>query len=335
MAVGSLITRVESHRRVVAGVMALGLIGIGLLDQTNPDTAPDHDALAIRMMGLTAYSHDLERATEPGCGVFQIPVVPFPESIGPQDMDGYAMLLPYLGGGDLRWSGAGMRGTAEADWQQAIDPSDLTALAADLRSVGFCAIEVDTFGFSPRQNPTSALDSVLGAPIAASDNGEFVAYDVRQAGAAGEDDDVRRASVLEPVIVALDGYPPVVTDADLTQPIGPVARLRIANLGEVARPVNINLTIQGQGTSTRTVTISDSGRDVATIDIDGQEPRVIEVAATAQPGITELTVTIDGDPIKDPAGHLVSGTLLDLTTTASEGRAVSLLNQVRTGWITP
>ena len=153
--VGWWLTRLEKRRgALVAGSLALGLVLVGVLDQTNPGRAPDHAATAARFAGA-------RRSTRPpwrrrlgrDCPVFQLPVVPFPESQGIGEMESYDQLIPYLASDDLRFSTGAMRGTAAADWQLGVDLDQPDRLADELAAAGFCALEVDTQGFDSDHRP--------------------------------------------------------------------------------------------------------------------------------------------------------------------------------------
>ena len=155
LAIGWWLTSVQRRRGpVVAGVAAAVLTLVGVIDQVNPSAGPDHAAISTEMSGLEAYTSNLEDAVGAGCGVFQVPVLPYPETLGPARMHGYDQLKPYLAGSNLKFSFGAMQGTAAADWMLAINTDDVRQLAASLRPIGFCALEVDTRGFTTEQDPT-------------------------------------------------------------------------------------------------------------------------------------------------------------------------------------
>ena len=120
--VGWWLTRLEKRRgALVAGSLALGLVLLGVIDQTNPGRAPDHAATAARFRTTQEYATALETRLGRDCPVFQLPVVPFPESEGIGEMESYDQLIPYLASDELRFSTGAMRGTAAADWQLGVD----------------------------------------------------------------------------------------------------------------------------------------------------------------------------------------------------------------------
>ncbi len=93
---GRALAQPPSPRWVAIALPAVVLV-VGVLDQTNPGTAPHYAEIRARMDGITAYTHALEDATQrPGCGVLQLPVMRFPEGNLPQGYDINAQLLQHL-----------------------------------------------------------------------------------------------------------------------------------------------------------------------------------------------------------------------------------------------
>lgn len=339
LAVGHWLTRLERRRgTVVAGALAAVLLLVGCLDQTNPDRAPDHRALRAQLVDLTRYTAELEAATEPGCAVFQVPVLPYPESEEPHGLKTYDQFLPYLTDADLRYSFGAMRGTARADWQQAVETQDVTALAQGLVASGFCALEVATAAFEDPAQVLTSLEATLGEPVASTADGRFVAFDLREAGAAGKGDTALAARVLQPVVVRLDAYE-VERDANGTwgQLVGPTTTLTVANLGDDTVPVDVSMTVHGSGPEQRRVVVTDGGQEVASATVSGDSPATLTFPVDAVRGTTSLLVELSGDAVKEVGGdRTVSGRVTDLAVSAPPGvRAVALPAQAATGWVVP
>lgn len=338
LAVGWWLTRLEARRgRVTAIVVALLLTVVGVLDQTNPGRAPDYAADATRFAGLTSYTRSLQAATRPGCPVFQLPVVPFPESAGTGQMNGYDQLLPYLASDDLEFSSGAMRGTAAADWQLGVDVGNPQGLATQLAAAGFCAVEVDAQGYTAETDPRPALERTLGAPIATSSDGVFTAYPL-PTGAAP--DAAARARLLEPTIVAVDAYEigPGGADGAVGQWIGPDVTLRLANLGTTDVPVTVTMTVTPEGPQDRTLTIVDEdGAEVSRTTLAAGRSTPVSLDLVAPAGTTSLRMTTSGDPVRlTQPPIVVSARLSDLTaTTSSDARVASMQDQVRTGTVVP
>ena len=336
LAVGYWLTHVQARRgTVVAGVLTAVLLVVGSLDQTNPAEAPDHDAIAAEMASLETYVGQLQGATAPGCGDFQLPVTPYPESAGAYDMNGYEQLKPYLASSDLKFSAGGMMGTAEADWQQAVETEDLDALATQLVSVGFCSLEVATRGFSEPDAVVSRLQKAYGPPVATSENGEFVAFDIRQAGAAGASDEALRTRTLEPVLVGLRAYDLEKRDDVLGQFVGPNVGVSVANLGAQTVPLEVSMTVQGIDDQTREVTVEDgAGGVIASATLTPGGSVDLSFPAEANRGVTDFGLLISGDGVKDDENRTVSAFVSDVTATSSaDVRVASLQAQAATGWV--
>ncbi|QKE85497.1 hypothetical protein [Arthrobacter sp. NEB 688] len=337
LAVGAWLTRLERRRGLLtAGLVAGALVVVGSLDQTNPAVAPDHRGIAREMAGLRTYTTTLQERVGAGCGVFQVPVLPYPETLGPGDMQGYDQLKPYLASDDLRFSAAAMRGTEAATWQSAVDPSDLGALAADLRSAGFCALEVDTQGFSPEQEPSARLTAAWGAPAARTADGTFVAWDLRAAGASGEGDAARRAQVLAPVVVAVDAFEPETVEDVYGQYLGPYAGVSLANPGAPTQ-VSVSMSVRGVGDERREIVVTDGSREVARVTVTDSTTSRLSFTVRAARGATELSVRVTGPTEKDIRTERVTTAFAtDLTVSAPDGRrAVALTDRTATGWVLP
>ena len=337
LAVGWWLTHIEARRgRLTVALVAIAITVVGVLDQTNPGRAPDHAAVARQFADLTAYTRDLQAATRPGCPVFQLPVVPFPESAGTPQMNGYDQLLPYLASDDLRFSSGAMRGTASADWQLGVDVTDTARLAEQLAATGFCAVEVDAQGYTPSTDPRSALQTALGAPVAKSADGVFTAYRLPP----GTTDPAARSHLLEPVIVALDAYQ-VGRDGPqdtVGQWIGPDVMLRLANLGTGAVPVKVTMSVAPEGEVDRVLTfVNEQGKEVARTNLPAGSSTPVTLEVTAPPGTTKLTMRTSGEPVRltDPS-IVVSARVSDLrASTTSEVQVASMQEQVETGTVVP
>ncbi|QIM21421.1 hypothetical protein G7075_10290 [Phycicoccus sp. HDW14] len=229
-----------------------------------------------------------------------------------------------------------MRGTAASTWQSAVDTRDLDALAADLRSAGFCALEVDTEGFSAAQDPSGRLTAAWGNPVARTPDGTFVAWDLRRAGAAGEGDAARRAQLLEPVLVSVGGFEPEEVDGELGQYLGPLGGLSVANPGAPVR-VSMAMEVRAVGTSSRELTVSDGDTVLARVTASPDVPTRLSLSVDARRGVTDLVVRVSGPTEKESSGDRVTTAFLTGLTVTAEGdrRAVSLLDQVATGWVLP
>ena len=337
LAVGWWLTKVEVRRgKMTVALVSIAITAIGVLDQTNPDQAPDHAAVAGHFGDLTAYTNSLQAATGPGCPVFQLPVVPFPESPGTPTINGYDQLLPYLASDDLRFSSGAMRGTANADWQLAVDTADPQQLASELSAAGFCAVEVDSQGYTQDTDPRPALQAALGAPVASTADGVFMAYALPST----RTDAALQQRLLAPVVVSLDAYDIEPTDDDtgVGQWIGPDVALRLANLGTSEVDLALTMRVATQGQDSRVLTLVDEdGAEVARAALEPGESTPVSFDLLAPPGTTTLRLRTSGTTERLTRPPItVSARVSDLRAeTTDDARVATLQEQVRLGTVVP
>ena len=142
LAVGLWITSMRRRRGpLAAGLVAALVMLVGVLDQTNPASAPNYRVLEMQTRELRAFTQTLAAAVGPDCQVLQLPIVAFPEESPPGLMADYDHLLPAISSpGTLRWSYGAIRGTERADWQFALPVDSHERLIEDAVAAGFCAL---------------------------------------------------------------------------------------------------------------------------------------------------------------------------------------------------
>ena len=191
-------------RRMQVGV-ALLVIAIGVLDSTPSKPRDDPDEIAAAWASDLAFVEEVEQLFDPGSMVFQLPVMPFPESVPVRQMSDYDHLRGYLHSESLYWSYGGVKGRA-ADWQQRLALLPTEAVVIAVAEAGFAALWVDRHGYPPR---LSGLPEILGSPELVSEDGRLALYDLRpiaqaQVADLGEEEVRRRAAMLmEPVMWSL------------------------------------------------------------------------------------------------------------------------------------
>ena len=332
LAVGWWLTRLlRGPRPVVGGLASALILAVGVLDQTNPARAPDHAQLAAEMNEASTYTGSLRSAVGPDCGVFQLPVVKFPESAGTERMNGYDQLIPYLASSGLRWSSGAMRGTAEADWQLAADLDDVDGWSRGLAAAGFCALEVNTNGFDPTNDPRGRLQAVLGPPIARTTDGVSVAYRLPVPQNAD-------STALDPVVVSLDAHEIRVVDGVPRQWVGPRATLRAVNLSQREAKLSITLKVRVLGDAERQVVLTDDrGEVLVRFGANESQERSVSLTMLARLESTLFRLDLSGEPtqLRDTR-RSVFGEVSELQVDAPSGvRAASLQEQVAEGAVVP
>lgn len=304
--------------RTAALASAVALLGI--LDQTNPGVAPDYAAQRARVGVTMSFTGDLEHRLPTGCTVFQLPIVRFPESPPPGQMRDYDHLLPYLTSTSLHWSYGAMRGTSRADWQLGLPTKDLRATAEDLAAAGFCAIEVDTSGYSTANNPAAELARTAGPPVSASSDGRLVAFDLRslcsrlraREGAVAVA--TRGQRVLHPLVAEASGYDPEEVDGRIVRWQGPRGSITLGNMtGGTVRDVRVTFELRAANQRSWVATV---------IAPDGREQELLI------PASAKRSVTITSDVPPGRSQILLSTPLDQLTETSDRRRVSGQLSQV-------
>lgn len=327
LALGAWLTsRAALRNRHVAWPVAVALLVLGVLDQTNPAVAPDYPTLSAQRTELTSFGRDIQK-TVGSCPVFQLPVVAFPEEPPPGQMGDYDHLLPsVLSPTGVTWSYGAIRGTSRADWQLALPVDRPRLLLDDLRAAGFCAVEVDHDGYAAGSDPGAALQAVLGAPVARAEIANLTAYNLGALPAPLRP--VHKEAVLHPLVASLSGSL-INVDGDVPfQWTGPTATITVANLGTGTRPATVSFGLRGNGIAPRSVTVSVAGaaERAFTIKPGGQE--LVAVDLQVPPGSLPVEVKTTGDaPVVAGTGGTTFAALrldnLRLSTT-SEANAASL-----------
>jgi hypothetical protein len=329
---------VVSRRNRILGLFTAGvLLAFGVLDQTNPSMAPNYKDLRSQVADLTTFSQGIEAKVEPGCSVFQLPVVPFPENPPVHGMADYAHLRPYLASSSLRWSYGAFRGTSLADWQLALPQTSTTALMEDLVSAGFCAVEVDRAGFADRGASLEAdFRSRLGAPISTTRDGRLLAWDLTPArsaltsrvGAA----QVRASGflVLRPLVVYTDrGAYDVEHDKQMPyQWTGPAPEIDVHNFGRTTiTDVRLTFSLAPPNAAPRRFTVHLPNGSSRVVDVDGGGTQQVQVVVNAAPGRNAVIVTTSGEgetigkALSTTAdSRVVFGKLIDLQAQVAEPR---------------
>jgi hypothetical protein len=101
--------------------------------------------------------------------------------------------------------------------------------------------------------------------------------------------------------------------------------------------VTVQLTVEGVGESERTVTLLDGDTELAAVKVRAGAPQVVSVTRPVPAGVSSLRMTVSGPTDKTPGDDRVTvARVTDLEVSAAgDVRAVSMLDQARTGWVVP
>jgi hypothetical protein len=322
LAVGYLVTVVSRRNRKLGLLTAGALLVIGVLDQTNSAMAPNYQDLRYEVEDLTTFSQIIAADVGPGCSVFQLPVVPYPENPPVHDMADYAHFRPYLVSRSLRWSYGAFRGTSLADWQLALPQKSTATLLDDLVAAGFCAVEVDRAGFVDRAATLDAnFRSLLGPPVATTYDDRLLAWNLAPQRASLTSrlgaNEVKAAGdmVLHPVIVYSDQGAGVVEHDGQTsyQRTAQSFEIDVHNFGQKAvENVRLTFSVSAQDAAPRHFTVHAPGGGVNEVDVDGGMAQQIQLVVAAAPGRNAVTVTTTGEAGWPDTEVTTYGNLIDL-----------------------
>ena len=322
------------RNRILGTLSAAALLLIGVLDQTNPAMAPRYQDLRNEVADLTTFSRSLEASLRPGCSVFQLPIVPFPENPPVHDMMDYAQLRPSLVSSSLRWSYGAIRGTSLADWQLALPQKSTAALLDDVVAAGFCAVEVDRAGYADGGATLDGeLTALLGQPIATTHDDRLGAWDLalRRTSLLARlgPDQIRVAGdmVLHPVVIYSDqGAYGVERDQGMPfQWTGPTPTIDMHNFSRTTvNGVDLTFSLAGPDSNPRRFTIELPNGSTQVVDVNGGSPRQVQLVLDAAPGRNTVTITTEGDAVS-AAGSAntadrksVFGKLIDLRASVAD-----------------
>ena len=128
--------------------VAMLMTAFGLWDQLPPRVTPEQIRQTSDLVHADQmFSSTLESQVAKGAMIFQLPVVPFPETPPSYGMADYENFRPYLHTTGLRYSYGTDKGRGDADWQQRIASMQAKEMINALQHYGFSAIIVNRKGF--------------------------------------------------------------------------------------------------------------------------------------------------------------------------------------------
>jgi hypothetical protein len=336
LAVGHWVSVLSRRNRILGMLCASALLLIGVLDQTNPAMAPDYQNLRNEVASLTTFTRSLESKVGPGCSVFQLPIVPFPENPPVHDMTDYAHFRPSLVSSSLSWSYGAIKGTSLADWQLALPQKSTVALLDDLVAAGFCAVEVDGAGYADRgATLDKELTALLGQPISTTHDDRNLAWDLaprrtslmsrigaHQVKATGD-------MVLHPVVVYSDHGTYAVEHDGMTpyQWTLPSFVIDVHNFGRATvKGIDLTFSLAAPDSAPRRFTIHLPNGSTQVVDVNGGAARQVRVEVNAAPGRNAVTITTAGDAVSISAAGSTSaadrksvfGKLIDLRSSVAD-----------------
>lgn len=146
---GEIIRRRVRRSGPVLAMLTVAVGAFALWDMV-PPVHRDYPALTASWVSDERFVTTIEKQMPDGAAIFELPVVPYPETPPVVRMRDYDLLRGYdHDDGTLRWSYAGIKGRPESDWQLALrDRVDPVKALPALLGVGYDGVWVDTFGYA-------------------------------------------------------------------------------------------------------------------------------------------------------------------------------------------
>jgi phosphoglycerol transferase len=142
-----LITKLSARRGQTFLSIVLILIGaISILDTNPGNQLPSFKSTSAKWAQDAALVRQIESELGSNAVIFQLPVVPYPESPPVERMTDYEHLKGYLHSPTLKWSYGGVKGR-ESDWQSSL-PAEFSGFVELLKSYSYKAVWINRFGYS-------------------------------------------------------------------------------------------------------------------------------------------------------------------------------------------
>lgn len=274
-------------------LLATGVLGVGLVDQTSPRYVPKYAEVRASYTSDATYVRAIEEQLPAGAAVYQLPHQVFPESPplnGAVDTD---QLRLYLSSTDTRWSAGGLKGRPRADWPRRLETKPIATVVPLLAIAGFSGVSVDrkALGDTAPQVEAELAVTVGAGPTVASPDGRFVFWplaDLREQMTgrhdASELEALRQATLLPPTLYfAPDFDEPVRRGAGTSwHSRTPKPQLLLDNARDTPLTVQLSFAVTSP-TGASGVEVQLPGREPMSLDLtDG--PASVEVDLVLPPG---------------------------------------------------
>lgn len=133
--------------KIIFNLVLVGVLLIGILDQTSPASVPNHLAQKNEHLNDQSFVRSIEKVLPPNSTVFQLPYVPFPENPPFNLMNDYDLFKGYIHSENLRWSYGAMKGR-NMNWHKTLSEYPLDSLLQRISVLGFEGIYIDRYGYA-------------------------------------------------------------------------------------------------------------------------------------------------------------------------------------------
>ena len=173
-----------ARRWAIAVPVAIVLLGLTALDSVYPFRAAYAGSVAEGSEATQAgrdYAAAVNAAIPEDCGVLQLPYLGYPENGRVEGMNDYDHFWQSMTNTGKQWSYGAVRNTDAGVWSAQLPQVPTDEQLALLRGAGFCAVHVDSRGYStPTSDDVLAdLEDRLGPPVATAFDGDWLLFDLR------------------------------------------------------------------------------------------------------------------------------------------------------------
>ncbi len=292
------------------GAGLLLLLTLGALDQTSAQFVPYYKATRDQAESDADFGRQMEAALPPGSMVYQMPYVPFPESLPVQGLQDYELLRPLFHTKTLRFSYGAMKGREFDRWQADLASRPLADVLERLAVAGFGGVYLDRAGYADLGAATEAeLSRLLGVRPLVSRCGrqtffDMTAYARQVRGRFTEEEwEAKKEAVLRRVDVRWKTGElfrgPRPADGPDARWCGSHDQLHVQNYFNRPKHVVLKMSCAGWSAApVRLVVDGDLAHREATLT---QEHQPLELDLTVPPGDHVLTFSCDGPRLPAPA----------------------------------
>jgi phosphoglycerol transferase len=167
----------KNWKNFLKQIIWLGVITIGILDQTTPTSVEEQDQIK------TITSHDrttikkIEDILPKGSAVFMYPYMPFPEWPYTHKLGTYDLAIAFLYSQNLKWNYGGMKGREGDLFYRILDKEPLQEQLNIIKKLGFQGIYIDKRGYEDRgKEIIKTYETLLGYPPTLISDDDKIAF---------------------------------------------------------------------------------------------------------------------------------------------------------------
>ena len=270
-------------------LLALGVLIVGLFDQLPQSTQPEETrAVAAYIQSDVAFGQNMEAKLAPKSMVFQLPIVPYPESTPVNGVQSYEHFRPYFHTKTLRFSFGSNKGRPREDWQKEVEKQPAPQMIAALERYGFAAIYINRKGFRDQgQDLIKQLAAAGRSQVIEDDLHEQVCVLLNPASKP----ELPPAEINVPMIMNRGWRRSVDSPGGMQHWTAGDAEISIVNPDK--QYVSYTFTAQIGSLRPRHVSIEAGGKQLWSADLGGNQVAPINVTFEAKPGKCTLLLKTD------------------------------------------